>query len=98
LYDILCTMEPFGPENSRPVFISKNITDTGWSKIVKEEHIRFSVKQDNVTISGIGFGMADKFHLFTQKAPLDIVYTIDSNEWNGTTSLQLKVIDFRLSP
>jgi len=96
-FDILCQMEPFGPENSRPVFISKNIMDTGWSKIVKEEHIRFSVKQDDVTISGIGFGMADKFHLFTQKAPLDIVYTIDSNEWNGTTSLQLKVIDFRLA-
>jgi len=54
-FDILCQMEPFGPENSRPVFISKNIMDTGWSKIVKEEHIRFSVKQDDVTITGIIF-------------------------------------------
>ncbi len=94
-YDIICQMEPFGPENLRPIFVVKKVTDSGWSKIVKEEHIRFSIKQDNVTITGIGFGMADKFRLLEQ--PVDIVFTIDMNEWNGERSLQLIVIDFRLS-
>ena len=94
-YDILCQMEPFGPENLRPVFIAKNVNDTGWSKIVKEQHIRFSLKQDNVTITGIGFGMAEKFHLLQQKKPLDIVFKIDENEWQGQKSLQLRMIDFR---
>jgi single-stranded-DNA-specific exonuclease len=96
-YDILCQMEPFGPENLRPVFIAKNVTDTGWSKIVKEQHIRFSLKQDNVTITGIGFGMAEKFHLLQQKQPLDVVFKIDENEWNEQKSLQLRIIDFKLS-
>ena len=96
-YDIISQMEPYGPENLRPVFIAKKVTDTGWSKVVKEQHIRFSVQQDNVTITGIGFGMADKFHLLTQKQPVDIVFTIDINEWNGTSSLQIRVIDFQLS-
>jgi single-stranded-DNA-specific exonuclease len=96
-YDILSQMEPFGPENLRPVFIVKKVMDNGWSKIVKEQHIRFSVKQDNVTISGIGFGMADKFHLLQDKKPVDIVFTIDINEWNGSKSLQIRVIDLRLS-
>lgn len=96
-YDIICQMEPFGPENLRPVFIVKNVMDNGWSKIVKEQHIRFSLKQDNVTMHGIGFGLADKFHLLQQKKPVDVVFTIDINEWNGTTSLQMRVIDFRLS-
>lgn len=96
-YDILSQMEPFGPENLRPVFIVKNVMDNGWSKIVKEQHVRFSIKQDDSTITGIGFGMADKFSLLTQKKPLDIVFTIDTNEWNGTTSLQIRVIDFQLS-
>ena len=94
-YDILCQMEPFGPENLRPVFIAKNVIDTGWSKIVKEQHIRFSLKQDNVTITGIGFAMADKFHLLEQKRPVDIVFKIDENEWNGEKSLQLRMIDLR---
>jgi single-stranded-DNA-specific exonuclease len=96
-YDILCQMEPFGPENLRPIFIARNVTDTGWSKIVKEQHIRFSLKQDNVTITGIGFGMADKFHLIQQKQPLDIVFKIDENNWNDQKSLQLRMIDFRIS-
>lgn len=96
-FDIISQMEPFGPENLRPVFIVKKVVDNGWSKVVKEQHIRFSVKQDNVTISGIGFGMADKFHLLQNKQPVDIVFTIDSNEWNDTTSLQIRVIDFQLS-
>ncbi len=96
-YDILCQMEPFGPENLRPVFIAKNVSDTGWTKIVKEQHIRFSLKQDGVTMTGIGFGMADKFHLLQQKKPLDIVFKLDENEWQGQRSLQLRMIDIRLS-
>jgi single-stranded-DNA-specific exonuclease len=94
---ILCQMEPFGPLNMCPVFLAKGVVDTGWSKIVKEEHIKFSVKQDNTTISGIGFKMAEKFQLLQQKKPLDIVFKIDENEWNGTTSLQIRVIDLRIS-
>jgi single-stranded-DNA-specific exonuclease len=96
-YNILCQMEPFGPENLRPIFIAKNVMDTGWSKIVKEQHIRFSLKQDGVTFTGIGFGMADKFHLLQLKKPVDIVFKLDENEWNGEKSLQLRMIDVRLS-
>lgn len=96
-YNILCQMEPFGPDNLRPVFIAKGVMNNGWSKIVKEQHIRFSLKQGNTTITGIGFGMAEKFPLLEQNKPVDIVFKIDENEWNGSTSLQMRVIDFRLS-
>ncbi|GMV77549.1 MAG: single-stranded-DNA-specific exonuclease RecJ [Chitinophagaceae bacterium] len=96
-YNIITQMEPFGPENMRPVFISKKVIDTGFSKIVKEQHLRISVKQNDIHFSGIGFNMADKFQIFEHKKPLDIVYTLDINEWNGTKSLQLKLIDVRLS-
>jgi single-stranded-DNA-specific exonuclease len=94
-YNIICQMEPFGPENMRPVFIAKNVLDTGYSKIVKEQHIRFVVRQDKFSFTGIGFNMAAKFELL--KKPVDIVFTLDENEWNGNVSLQLKVIDLRSS-
>ncbi len=96
-YDIISQMEPYGPENLRPVFITKNVLDSSWSKIVKELHIRFVVKHDDKVFTGIGFNMAEKFHLLQMKKPIDIVYTIDENEWNGEATLQLKVIDIRLS-
>lgn len=96
-YNILCQMEPFGPENLRPVFITRKVTDTGFSKIVKEQHIRFSLKQNNITFTGIGFSLADKFSLLEMKKPVDVVFKIDENEWNGQKSLQLRVIDLQLS-
>jgi single-stranded-DNA-specific exonuclease len=96
-YKIICQMEPFGPENMRPVFWAKRVTDTGYSKIVKELHLRFVVKQGNITITGIGFNMAHHFAVLQSQQPFDLVFTIDENEWNGNKSLQLKVLDVRAS-
>lgn len=97
-YNIMRQFEPLGPENLRPVFLARNLMDTGFSKIVKEEHLKLSVKQRNGgSFSGIGFFMADKFELISHKKPFDLVFTVEENEWNGTVSLQLKVIDVRAS-
>jgi len=97
LYNIICQMEPFGPGNMRPVFIATNIIDAGYSKIVKDLHIRFVVKQNDIRFTGIGFNIADKFHLLESKQPIDIIFMLDENVWNGETTLQLKVIDIRLT-
>lgn len=97
LYNIITQMEPFGPENMKPVFISKAVSETGYSKILKEQHVRFILKQQNITLNGIGFNLAHKFYLLNMNKPVDIVYTVDENEWNGNKSIQLKVIDLRLS-
>ncbi len=95
-YDIIHRMEPFGPDNPKPVFISRNCVDKG-SRLVKEQHIRFLLQQNNVTVNGIGFCLGEKFHLLEQNEPLDIVFTLEENEWKNTKQLQLRVIDVRLS-
>ena len=96
-YSILSQMEPFGPENLRPVFLLSGLYDTGQSKIVKEEHIRFVLKDktSRSSITGIGFGMASRFGLLCNGQPIDVVCTLDENNFNNKTSLQLRVIDFR---
>lgn len=94
-YNIISQMEPFGPENPQPVFVARRVIDTGFSKIVKEEHLRFVLRQNNITLTGIGFGMASKYPLLSR--PIDIVFKIDENEWQGQKSLQMKVIDVRAS-
>jgi single-stranded-DNA-specific exonuclease len=95
--NILEQMEPFGPNNMRPVFITRNVRDTGYSKILKEQHIRFVFQQHDKTFTGIGFNMAEKFCLLQANDPLDIVYTLDINEWNGEKMIQLKIIDLRIA-
>ena len=92
-YNIVQQMEPFGPENMRPVFITRNVTETGFSKVVKEKHIRFVLKQGDIVLTGIGFNLADKINLLQKDQLIDIVYTIDLNEWNGVQSMQFKMID-----
>ena len=96
-YNILNQMEPFGPENMRPVFISKKVIETGFSKIVKDQHIRFVLNQHNVTLTGIGFNMSTSFELLQMNKPLDVVFNLDINEWNGEKNIQMKVIDIRIS-
>jgi single-stranded-DNA-specific exonuclease len=96
-YNIICQMEPFGPDNLRPVFVVKKVVDSGYSKIVKDQHIKFSLRQDNIVFSGIGFCLADKFHLLHLKKQVDVVFTLEENDWNNQCHLQMKVIDLRLS-
>ena len=96
-YHIMEQMQPFGPNNAQPVFLSRQVTDIG-SRIVKELHVRFSLKQGAVVMDGIGFGLASKFHLLQNQRPIDLLFTLEENEWNNRKNLQLKVIDFALSP
>ena len=92
-YNILEQMQPFGPGNTQPVFVSRNVSDNG-SRIVKEQHIRFALRQGATFMDGIGFSLAAKFPLLQTGNPFDIVYTIEENDWNNQKNLQLKVIDF----
>jgi single-stranded-DNA-specific exonuclease len=95
-FNIIQQMEPFGPENMRPVFITRNVMDAGYSKLVKEQHLRLVAKENNTVLTGIFFRAAHYLPIVQQGA-FDIVYTIDENEWNGSVSLQLKVLDIRPS-
>ena len=97
LFNIISQMEPFGPENMRPVFIAKNVVDTGYSKLLKEQHVKFVVKQNNISQNGIGFNMPQKLELLQSKQPVDLVFSLEENEWNGNITIQLMVDDCKLS-
>jgi single-stranded-DNA-specific exonuclease len=92
-YNILRQMEPFGPENPHPVFCVRNVRNTG-TRIVKEDHVRFEVEQSGHSISGIGFGLAEKLQSLSSQAYLDIIFTLEENHFRDSISLQMKVIDF----
>src|SRR5450432_1146688 len=79
IYRIIEQMEPFGPENCKPILGSFGVVDTTHSRLLKEKHIRLLVKQDDIIFSGIAFNMADKWPLVQSGQPLDIAYTLDMN-------------------
>ena len=92
-YNILRQMEPFGPENPHPIFCLRNAKNTG-TRIVKEEHVRFEVEQSGHSISGIGFNLADTFNKIESLEYLDVIFTLEENNFRDSTTLQMKVIDF----
>jgi single-stranded-DNA-specific exonuclease len=97
-YRILKQFEPFGPENMTPVFISRNLKDSGYGKVLgkEEEHLRLYMKQNNSAgFATIGFNLANKLNLVENQKTFEAVYSIDENEWNGNVSLQLKLRDIR---
>ena len=95
-FNIIKQFEPFGPANMKPVFLTRGLCDyQGNSQVVKDLHLRMVAQQANgVVIEGIGFGLADKYDI-ARNGPFDMVYNIDENEYNGTTRLQVRVIDIR---
>ncbi len=98
LIRILSQFEPFGPENMTPVFLSKNIIDTGYAKLLgqNEEHLKLFVKQnESERFGAIGFGLGKKLDLVQNRKPFDAVFCIDENEYNGTVSVQLRLKDLK---
>lgn len=98
LIRILNQFEPFGPQNMTPVFMTKELKDSGYAKGIgsEEDHLKLYVKQNNSPGFGaIGFGLGKKLDLVKNQQSFDAVYCIDENEFNGKVSVQLRLKDIR---
>jgi len=94
-------MNPFGPENQKPVFCSFAVRDSGSSKLVGKEleHIKLEVVDDSTgdVVSAIAFGMYPHHDYIKSGKPFDICYTIEENVYNNKTSIQLLIKDIRIN-
>ena len=96
-FQIISQMEPYGPDNVRPIFLAKGVRDAGYTKLVKEAHISFHVIQEQNTVKGIGYNMPQHIDLIKSGKPFDLVFQLQLNEWQGTQTVQLQVIDIKAS-
>ena len=94
----LNSMEPYGPGNMRPIFVSRNLSIDGIPRLIGRDQntLKFSVKQNKTPFESIGFNMAKHYEKLIQNIPIDIAYTIGENEWNGKKSIQLELKDIKL--
>lgn len=99
-FNVLKQFAPFGPGNMSPTFVSINVFDTGYAKIVGSNHIKLTVTQrdaENHFIAAIAFQQGEHLVEILKNRPFNICYHIDENEWQGQVSLQLNVKDIRFS-
>jgi len=96
-FRILQQMGPFGPQNMKPVFKTTSVRDNGYGKTVgaDKSHLKLNIiyGADKKTYNAIGFGLGNKIKSI--KGDFDIAYSLDENEWNGRTSLQLLLKDIK---
>ena len=94
----LNALEPYGPGNSRPIFVSRNLHVDGIPKLLGKDQntLKLFVKQDKTPFESIGFNMAEYYEKLVQNTSIDIAYVINENEWNGKKSIQLELKDIKL--
>ncbi len=97
-YRVLKQFAPFGPGNMSPVFMTRNVRDTGNSQPVGQnrEHLKLEmVDSQGSVFSGIAFSMAHHYSDVKKKKPFTVCYVIDENEFRGNITLQAQVKDIQ---
>jgi single-stranded-DNA-specific exonuclease len=93
---ILRKMAPFGPGNPHPVFLTRNVVDSGFSKSLNGTHLKLAVRQENSRImNGIAFGQAELLEKVRKRIPMDICYSLQESGGSGRRHLQMVVKDIR---
>lgn len=103
-FKILQCLEPYGPGNPRPVFVTRNVINNRYTKRVGKqgEHLRLNVTDRSINdygqpvfIDGIGFGFGDFAPMLQNGQPVDLCYRLEENCYNGRTSIQMMVEDIK---
>lgn len=90
---------PFGPGNTRPLFLTRNAEVIGYPRVVGKDHLKFRVRhqESNSYIEAIAFGMGSRINELKSGEYYDLVFNIDENEYRGNITKQLRIHDFRNS-
>ena len=97
-FEVIQKLAPFGMANSEPTFLTKNLIVESLRIIGRDgKHlkIKFSIYNFQFSIEGIAFGIGDSHNLKIGDK-VDVVYTLDVNEWNGAIKLQMKIKDISI--
>lgn len=94
LIDTLDRMRPFGNGNPKPLFCTCGAEVLADSvRLLRGNHLRFSVREGPRIFESIGFGMGHLFDAICAARKVDIAYTPSINEWRGTATIQLELKD-----
>ncbi|MFA6521961.1 MAG: single-stranded-DNA-specific exonuclease RecJ, partial [Candidatus Gracilibacteria bacterium] len=88
--------EPFGHDNEAPLFICRGLPVADFGTVGKEKnHLKVKFKIDSGLVDCIGFRLAEHLNTVKRAKKIDVVCEIEANTWNGRTTVQLKIIDFK---
>ncbi|MBR1878314.1 MAG: single-stranded-DNA-specific exonuclease RecJ [Paludibacteraceae bacterium] len=98
LYKILQCLEPFGPGNERPLFMSRNLINNRNTRAVSNgRHLHLDVTDRVAAIDGVAFGEGDKAGHLQNGKSVDICFYLEENVFRGKSTLQMNAQDIKLN-
>ena len=89
-------LAPFGPGNPRPKFHTGPVSIVDGPRLLKERHLKMTVKQNGRVLRAIQWNAAEHNDRLTAlKEGVEIAYTVEENEYQGTKYVELRLEDFR---
>lgn len=95
LVEEISNCRPFGIGNPEPILLMQNLSVLS-ARTVGNGHLKLCVRKDGVMFDAIGFRLAPKFPF--EARSVSLAFVPEFNTWNGVTSVQLKIRDFKISP
>ncbi len=86
-------LEPFGEANKMPLFLFKNLKISSIRTLSEGKHIKMCLKEDNYSIDAIGFNLGNLVDEYLIGDKIDIVGSLEINQFNGMESVQINVKD-----
>jgi len=99
-FKILSQFQPFGPQNLAPIFVARNVKDTGNARLVgsSKEHVKLNLLQVNGSkqeFPAIAFQQANHYKAIHNNEPFDICFSVEENNFRGEKTLQLNIKDIK---
>lgn len=89
---------PFGPQNMRPIFLTRNCEILGTPYVVGNNHLKMKIRKGDAVYDVIGFGFGAFASKISDRGCLvDIVHAVEFNTYNDRTYIQIRLRDIKLT-
>jgi single-stranded-DNA-specific exonuclease len=94
----VASLAPFGAGNPRPVFAARGVELVDGPRKLKERHLKMALKQDGRIFRAIAWRAAERLDFIAEhKAALDVAFSLEQNQYNGETFVELTLADVKSS-
>ncbi len=90
-------LEPYGEGNKMPIFVYKGLKINSIRALTEGKHLKLTLKDENLTLNAIGFNMGNLVDEYLIGDRVDIAGVLETNTFNGITSIQINLKDIMKS-
>ena len=97
LCEELSMLEPFGVSNPTPQFVLRDLRVDRITELGGGKHLKLIVSDGQLSLNALCFSTTRRRFPYGEGARIDLLCTVDVNEFRDVKSVQLIVQDFKLS-